>query len=566
MSPKYRTVAYGYRLGEVPLPELPEVKSDLKLKTSLDVNALKRPVVAVSSGVHVSVAAQPHPCPNHKPTIVAGVMKRMGSKPPDSDGKLLLELKQFVSKWCEENLTPIQPSADTSIDAWLEKCIYPKWRKDYLATLEEPLRVKLNSVRGWIDISKVKAFTKMETYPEFKHARGIYSRSDYFKIKTGPIFKLIEKEVFKHDYFIKKIPIADRPAYIQQQVYQHGASVIATDYSSFESAFIKKLMNSCEMIMYEYMIQNLPEKEDFLKCMLKIKGTQDIKYKDITINVSATRMSGEMCTSLGNGFSNLMFTLFLAEKHGVKSLRGVVEGDDGLFSFYGNLKAEHYAQLGLTIKLENVEDINSASFCGLIFDEHDLANVTDPIEVIQNFGWLNPRYVSSADKRIKELLRCKSLSLAHQYPGCPIIQSLAHYGLRITRGITIRLDKIHMSNWEREQLLQAIADKTRILKREIGMNTRLLVERKFGINISEQISLEKYLDGLNGICELKHEVLEIHSKLHHKQYMNDYCFVTDVSSRNMSYPILPRRDLSVNNMSFFTEHKSESIRKSIMLR
>ncbi|APG76615.1 hypothetical protein 2 [Wenzhou tombus-like virus 17] len=493
-------------------------------------------------------------------------MKRMGSKPPNSDGILLSELKTFVSEWCSKNLTPIPPSADTSVSAWLDKCIYPKWRKDYLASLEEELKVKLNSTRGWNDISKVKAFTKMETYPEFKHARGIYSRSDYFKIKTGPIFKLIEKEVFKHDYFIKKIPIADRPSYIQEHVYQHGAKVIATDYSSFESAFVKKLMNSCEMVMYEYMIQNLPEREMFLKCLNKIKTKQDINYKDININVDATRMSGEMCTSLGNGFSNLMFTLFLAHKNGVKSLRGVVEGDDGLFSFYGNLTQEHYSQLGLIIKLENVEDINSASFCGLIFDEVDLSNVTDPIEVIQNFSWLNPRYISSADRRLKELLRCKSLSLAHQYPGCPIIQSLAHYGLYVTRGITIRLDKIHMSNWEREQLILAVNDKTRILKKEIGNNTRLLVERKFGLTVEDQIELEKYFDSLKTVQVLDHEVLTRYCKLQHKQYFNDYCFVTDVNSTNRNYPIMPRRDFTVNNMSYFTEHKSESIRKSILLR
>jgi hypothetical protein len=115
-------------------------------------------------------------------------------------------------------------------------------------------------------------------------------------------------------------------------------------------------------------------------------------------------MSGEMNTSLGNGFFNMMVTLFLASRrqsegpHPVTMekfidnyfhhVKGVFEGDDGLTTFSPDcqLKTEHYTDLGLLIKLEDHKELGTASFCGNLFDEIDLVQITDPLRVVATIG------------------------------------------------------------------------------------------------------------------------------------------------------------------------------------
>lgn len=81
-------------------------------------------------------------------------------------------------------------------------------------------------------------------------------------------------------------------------------------------------------------------------------------------------MSGDMCTSLGNGFSNKMKAEFLAYKAG-GTIDGFVEGDDGLFVTNFELRSSDYEKLGFTIKIEEIADPCEASFCGMIFGEDE---------------------------------------------------------------------------------------------------------------------------------------------------------------------------------------------------
>ena len=144
-----------------------------------------------------------------------------------------------------------------------------------------------------------------------------------------------------------------------------------------------------------------------------------------------------MNTSLGNGFSNLMFMAFVCEKLGL-NCNGVVEGDDGLFAFNGNTpSASDFTKYGFNIKLDVHSEISTASFCGNVFDPEDRQIMTCPYDVLSTFGWTTNKYAKSSDKTLKALLRSKSLSLAYQYPGCPILSSLAQYGLRVTKGYNV---------------------------------------------------------------------------------------------------------------------------------
>jgi len=393
---------------------------------------------------------------------------------------------------------PLSPDSDTSVETWLGSTSYAKWRKDELVRkMEKCLILEEHHMR-------CKSFMKDECYPEWKHARAINSRTDEFKCSVGPIFKLIEKAVFSLPWFIKKIPVAERPKYILDRLFCAGSKYIATDYTAFESLFTADLMNACEFELYDYMTSKLPQHHEFMRLVREVLAGKNIcEFKFFTITVLATRMSGEMCTSLGNGWSNLMFMLFLTERRGGKAV-GVVEGDDGLFRVDGPCPtAADFADLGLVIKLEVHDELETASFCGLIFDREDLVNITSPLDELVSFGWCQSRYANSSPKIKLMLLRCKALSLAHQYPGCPILSSLAQYGLRVTRRVRFYMRGFmekqgsHLSGWLREQYVSALADEAKIRVVPPPMRTRLLVERQFGVTVAQQLAIESQLDNLH---------------------------------------------------------------------
>jgi len=160
-----------------------------------------------------------------------------------------------------------------------------------------------------------------------------------------------------------------------------------------------------------------------------------------------------------------------------------------------------FKRLGFTIKIQKFEKLWEASFCGLVFDPENLIIVTDPLEVIADFGWAGPRYIHCGRVRHLELLRAKSLSFAHQYPGCPIVQSLAQYGLRMTKHINLQryIDSQVLSMWDRQQLLDAMDafNAGDIKVREVASSTRDLVESVFGVTVSDQIRIERHIDAMN---------------------------------------------------------------------
>lgn len=485
-------MAYGYRFNEVGLG-FNQVKDDTKILVVSANDPSKRTPCMESLGCHVEGAAPPHVDHNDQNTMIAGTFARIARKVPTPDPNILLEFREFVFKFCKEHFTPLDPSSDTSVETWLKNTNYPEWRQKELLQCWEDCGHHIEKKH-----KSCSCFMKDETYPTYKHARGIFSRSDEWKCFMGPITKLIENVIYSHPSFIKHVPVDKRPEYITQMLYVVGAVYIATDYTAFESSFAREVMNSCEMVLYQYMTSQLPEGRDwFTEVRRVLTGRNKCKFKRFNLEVDATRMSGEMSTSLGNGFTNLMVMSFLLKKLGGKGV-GVVEGDDGLFRILGKIpSSEDFASLGFNIKLDVHYDLNTASFCGIIFDPMDKVNVTDPTEVLVNFGWSKTHYVRAKSTRKLELLKSKSLSYFHQYPGCPIIQELALYGLRMTKHIDIRrfIEKDRsMSMWEREQLLKALEKP--LEKKDVPYNTRLLMDKVYGISPHEQIEIENYLSSL----------------------------------------------------------------------
>lgn len=452
----------------------------------------RRPPTSVSTGPHMAGAALPHADPQDPHTLRAGVKKRVTIAMPRSQRRLMDKLGIFVDKWLKRNLVPLPFDSDTSFETWIASTYYPEWRK-------AELRLKWQELGGWAGLTKkhfvTKGFMKDEPYTEWKHARSINSRTDEFKCAVGPIFRLIEKELFSLPYFIKKIPTADRPNYIKNLLSRTGAEYVATDYTAFEANFVKTLMEQVEMRLYKYMTVNLINGQEWYDLVHDVMtGTQRMQFKHFTAKVEATRMSGEMCTSLGNSFTNLMVMLFMCEEYGVKDVMGVVEGDDGLFVGTGSFPSEaEFKKLGLMLKMEKHKSLAEASFCGLVFDEHDLENIADPLKLMASFGWTTSQYAGAKKSKLLCLLRAKSMSYLCQYPACPVVASMARYGLRVTAGYDVRgvLSKTK-NTWDRQFL--HFLDDFKDQNRPIGMATRDLMERKFGLSVSDQLRLEAMFD------------------------------------------------------------------------
>jgi len=488
----------GYRYGEVDLGSINETKS-IKIIPNPTMRQPRKPEM-VSLPVYLRGAVAPRPDTSDPMSAVAGVMKRAARKTPDVDKEMISRFRKFVRKTLPKLFEPLKSDADLSFENWVQNTNYPLWRKDELRTLWTENGCKTGSELLAIRKCKeVKAFIKKEHYDDVKYPRGIYSRSDLFKIAVGPIFRLIEKEVFKHDWFIKKIPVNQRPAYITERLGIYNGESTATDYSSFEACFTKEVMEHCEFELYDYMIQNLDNnfKSFFQEVKDVVSGINTIRFKHFSCMFAATRQSGEMNTSLGNGFTNMMIMQFLSSENETK-VAGVVEGDDGLFTFEHPDRAPtslQFEKLGFIIKMQKFDCFSRASFCGLIFDREIQRNITDPYYVLATFGWTEGKYLKSKLSKKKMLLRAKAYSLAYQYPGCPILSELARYLLRVTRSFTISQKYIDsLDVWNRDKMIECLSSP--IINEPVHIKTRLLMSEMYGITVEAQLHIEEYIRNL----------------------------------------------------------------------
>jgi len=160
--------------------------------------------------------------------------------------------------------------------------------------------------------------------------------------------------------------------------------------------------------------------------------------------------------------------------------------------------------------------------------------VTDPLSTLVSFGWTTREYARCRSGKLMSLLRCKSLSLAYQYPGCPIIAALARYGLRVTKSYAVNhlTERKGISMWDREQLREALANPS-CCDIPVGENTRLLVERLYRIPMQVQRDFEDYLDSLHSLTPLDLGVLDQYC---HPSWF-DYCSSYGIKSR-VSDPLL----------------------------
>lgn len=468
---KRKVYACGYRIGEVPLP-VPVSRLVNNGEANVSTPPARRDRRRMFR--RLNYGAVPGYAPlcldtNDPLTVKYGFMQRLLGDVPKPDNVLIGELAEFVLGYCQKHFPRVLVP---SFEEWLAQTPYTESRKYELREAYEGLRGGRPTAR---QCSHVDSFGKSESYPSYKHLRLINSRCDAFKVWSGPMFKAIESVVYELPEFIKHVAVPDRPRVIRN-LQKAGAFYYQTDFTAFERHFVPDIYNAIECVLYKHCLGDTTDAQYLCNALT---GENKMRTRTgVRANVRARRMSGDMCTSLGNGFTNLMLAKFIAHKKG-GVLDGVVEGDDGLFTSTVPLCKEDYEKLGFTIKIDTIANPCHGSFCGMIFSESGQI-IRNPRRFLQNFGW-TLSFINAGTQIMDQLLRAKALSAAYETPNCPIVGVIARRALQKTRGVTPRFvdDGYHRPHDEFEvPIFNPSSD------------TRLLFEHMYGISINEQLLIE----------------------------------------------------------------------------
>lgn len=447
------------------------------------------------------------------------------------------------------------------MERWLEHTSYTEGQKQqirdhFLDNPEEFVRFQLKACGSFI---------KDEMYIEKLAApRGINARQNVYKAAFGPFIKELEKMVYESPHFIKHIPASKRPAYIKTMmesetpvivegddgIFRIKNKIYYTDFSSFEALFTEEFSEATEQKAFRRYLSRFPEFGKRLFDLIdRVAWGPNVcvfNYHNgdfrtfLKFIVWLKRMSGEMWTSLGNGFANLMVILYAIEQASL----GVV------------IDVEWFRRLGLLCKLEVHNTIDDGTFCGLIFDSDALQAITDPRSTLIKFGWTNKRYAYVGRRLKLKLLRAKALSLAYETPACPILSTFAkrvlHLTDRIADSVAVTLAE---DRWYKEQLLFEMSHGGPPFAEPHPL-TRQLFARRFGISLRDQLIAESYIEKM----ELGPVPLEVVQILQFDQLNYDLWdeYVTATPADRCGFvPRATWRDLSIMQRTHDEKAKDE---------
>lgn len=426
-------------------------------------------------------------------TVESSFAKRLFKEVHEPSAEILSKFESFVHDWIiEQNVPKINSENLLSHEDWLDN------NKSFDEKKKDAYRRAYESLAGNPPSNKMRhtgmAHGKREHYDDYKNLRNIIARPMPYRSYIGPWYKSMEDIIFKMDWFIKHTPVPER----SQKIYElnvTGNNIYNTDYSGFEGSLIPQIMWACEVQLYNHMLSDYPQIARMIESDLLSYNTI-ISKTGVKAGLHGRRLSGEMCTSLGNSFTNLMVLLFLIKHHGgdYHDVRGYVEGDDGIFTSPIVLKSEFYEELGFEIKLLEYDDACKASFCGLIFASSGQI-IRDPRRFFNVFSWTQS-FIHAGDKIMLSLLRAKALSSIYETPHCPIVGVMTREALKYTHGYKAKFinDGYHDQLEESDIKIESFnpSSETRMLFQEIygiDINTQLIVEQLIREHKMDQVAM-----------------------------------------------------------------------------
>ncbi len=493
-----RAYLYGYAVDEVDLGGVtwndPGPRGQVtKISTS---NSRVRMPECVSLPARVEGAVYFRPTCNDPLSTVQGLRKRLLHERPKVDKELLGDFKAYVHNFLVSKFKPLEAADIPSFEEWLEGVNHPRWRKDEYQKAWDQLHEDGVSTKR---IRRKKVFVKREFYDAPKFQRCIHSPSDYEKVLHGRFVSAMEKKIFGMPQFIKKIPRSEWPAFVRDSIGRPGFNIFCTDYTSFEANFLPEIQDAAEMQVVLFFLKNVYH-EQGVQDMLAQAGLKFLDSTQFAAWIIGARHSGQISTSLFNGISNYLFGNFFCERAGATEVHCIVEGDDGVFCHNApsNPTPEDFLKLGLTIKLEPVENWYTASFCGVVTHPDVLDVLCNPWRVVLTVSWAGHSYLRAKDETLQKLAQIKGLSYLAQYHGCPVVQSVGLWLLRVTGFERERLEdlltwyeeQVGVSWWDR-QIVMEIRN-SNLSAKTVMMGSRDIVAQVFGVSHGVQ----EYLEGL----------------------------------------------------------------------
>lgn len=487
---------FGYVFGSTGIT-LDAPRQDALIKPKI--LKTRKTITAILCANYPLLVAMPMASTTDGRSAVAGCVKRCTSAMPIPNHFHLLKFAAFSGAEIAK-VEQLSREVEITVTSWLEKTSYSR-------KLQRRMTVEYKTGLHPCDdpkFNRVGQFVKNERFPEFKAPRLINAKGTSYKFHFGPIVSEVERIIYQMPEFIKSVPVRLRPMYITKMVGGPGRRILTTDFTSFEANFTSFIMRNCENALIRHVFKNHPLSKKVEWFCRSIEGRQVCDSKlGYSMEVDGTRMSGEMSTSLSNGFSNLMFMKYIFATLGVTDLRIVVEGDDAIMSIPSDAPVptiDHFAQLGLKVKLEEHDTLATASFCGIIFAEEDMINITQPIAAVVEMNILNEKCAPMRVSKKMSFLKSKAMSAKYQYNGCPIVDAYASWILRETARYDIRYADARCTDWWTIQKMIARDNTTEWRTRtESPPATRKLVEEQYGIAVSEQLALEALFDNAGAL-------------------------------------------------------------------
>lgn len=426
--------------------------------------------------------------------------------------ELLKKFANHVKHWCETHYKPlphIELSHEYLDEHWLNNCPhYTQARKrNFHKYLDEVLQHKgdifkfmKSNVHRYYEIA---SFIKREFYPEPKEPRIINARPDPFKAVVAPFIKDIEHGTIYNEHFVKG-KTQDEVALRMLGIANLYHKIAETDYSSFEGSYVAEFQRVCELELFRFYLQNNPEIFEIIKfcyygetkCVLKTS-----KHMKAHVKFEGSRMSGDMWTSLGNGFSNMMLFTFCAkltmeskplEEQLAMSFDYIVEGDDGFFGMNFDIDLSIVKELGFKLKLHETSDMNDLSFCSINLSPEGVP-VPDFWRSIEKFGWsfkesIIDHYSDKPNREELKQIRAIGLSCLARSAGVPILQELGAQLIKLTDHI--KTDNRYFDQYEMEKYKLNVVDPE---TKPITDATRMYFSKRFGIPVHRQLELEAFI-------------------------------------------------------------------------
>jgi hypothetical protein len=449
------------------------------------------------------------PCtdPHDKLGIHEAINYRISPVTPKVQNTKYKELKYFVKTHLEHlnksdpqksftklihKLKKIDDVRQFTID-WLNGCKhYPiKYKEHLLKCFDQVYYDGKYHLEEWM--YNCKSFIKREFYELPKRARLINSRTDFFKVCVGPYIHAIELEIYKLPQFVKGIPIVNLPTKLN--TLNQFDYILETDYSSFESCFVPQYTEMVELQLFEFMLCRNPEIMHVIhNCYYhgdEPRTNNLICRKYYHKKVVGSRMSGEMWTSLANGFSNYINLKFLLKDFKETQYKFFIEGDDGILGMNQKfLTPQMFSELGFNIKMEYGSDLSHTSFCGNVFVPGINKLIMNPENITRLFLTCTPNFIHMNRRGAIKLLRSKAMNLWVSGQYTPIIQNLAFNVLRVLgKGTTLTYGNAY---WMLQK--QKIFDWNKLILTNLPIEHRELYESKYNITIEQQLCAEKKMN------------------------------------------------------------------------